>query len=168
MLYDIELTPSEFLLATTMGTQRMTASVGRNHNTGNRRRTHLERMGDEIRSMCVELAWHKACGTYFNTGINQFMSEPDTNGVEHKTLRDPGGRMPIRPTDKRERTFVCSYTDGNTVKFLGWLRGYEVQDSWLANPGNASPAWFVPQNALHPISKLPPPLLPARFNPEKN
>ena len=166
----ITLTLHEYFIAASAGMMRMhvSSAAGRNCNTGNVSRPPLTRTGDEIRSMCAEYAWAKASGTFFDGGVNKFMSEPDTNGVEHKTLRDRNGRMPIRPTDKQERVFVCSFTDGQTVTFLGWIRGTDKRDEWKSNPGNARPAWFVPQSALRPISELPPDLLPVAFNPERN
>jgi len=169
-LPSINLTLDEFFQAMGLGLHRMAVSSAarRNCNTGNSQRPPLTRAGDEIRSMCAEMGWHKASGTYFDGGINKFMSEPDCNGVEHKTLRSRDGRMPIRPTDKKERIFVCSFTDGQTVEFLGWRGGWELEDAWLFNPGNATPAHFVPQSALHPLSQLPPRLLPAAFDPQRN
>jgi hypothetical protein len=67
-------------------------------------------------------------------------------------------RMAVRPKDKDSDVFVFVRAHRAPIyEIIGWITGAEAKwDQWKGNPGtNREPAWFVPDEALHPMEELP-------------
>jgi hypothetical protein len=156
----VTLSPSEYLVASTVGAMRRVASL---------RSGHAERHGlksgawdANIEGACGEMAAAKALGRYWDGAINSFkredipeMKELGLCGLQVRTMGRHNYDLLVRPGDSDTDKFIL--VTGACPEFVvrGWILGGDAkQEQWLAAHGGRSPAYFVPQSALRPISEL--------------
>jgi len=163
----ITLTPSELLIAGTVGVSRYVenlrthrhpgrADTGRNTVTGHLLHTHID-------GACGEAAFAKAMGVYWNGDVGD-MYAPDVNGWQVRTTTRLDGKLIIRHTDADEARHVLVRGRCPAFQIVGWIEGRIAKSpEWLESPAGRPAAWFVPDTALHPFalyrdSEPPPPL----------
>jgi hypothetical protein len=100
----------------------------------------------------------------WNVQNDTFGSVPDVrahNGFDVRTRASFRFGWPVRPSDRHdERILVCCDLpdlDDNLVLIQGWtnIGWVKEHDEWKAAPGGGSMAWFIPVEALWPMSTLP-------------
>jgi hypothetical protein len=146
----VVLTPSEILMAATIGLMRHIASVkaglpDRNGHEGAGWNLHIE-------GACGELAVAKGLGLYWTGGINTFKGSGDVGKIQVRTRSKPEYELIIRPDDDEDATFVLVTGLCPAYDIVGKIVARDgKRQEWLCEHGDRPPAWFVPQKALEPI-----------------
>lgn len=110
---------------------------------------------EHIEGACGELAVAKALGRYWDGSVNTF-EQPDLPGLQVRTRSQTYYDLIVRPADSDDDLFVL--VTGRCPRYVvrGWIKGADAkQEQWLQTHGNRPGAYFVPQSALHEMSKLP-------------
>lgn len=103
-----------------------------------------------------ELALAKWLGVYWAGTVDVFKRVPDVAGVEVRTRPRHDYDLIIRDDDDEERVYVLVTGRGPEFRLRGWVKGLESRDlRWRKDHGGREDAWFVPQDALHPMDELP-------------
>lgn len=151
----VKLSWSEFLTAAFIGAHRHAwdtwlGKVNR-HGADGSWDLHIE-------GACAEAAAGHVTGFYWPMECNfDKRREPDLSHNTEVRLSRSRRDLIIRPGDPLDRRFVC--VTGRAPRFVvqGWIRGADAtRDEWQDDPGGRDPAWFVPLDALHPLSTLTP------------
>ena len=103
-----------------------------------------------------EMAVAKALNLYWKGGINEFKNADIGDHIQVRCRSKDGDALIVRDGDSDTEYFVLVTGKPPSLKVIGWLRGAEAkQEKWVSNPGGRGNAYFVPQQALHPIETLP-------------
>jgi hypothetical protein len=105
------------------------------------------------------------CHCYVGT-VNTFKSEGDVGSYQVRTRRYDAARLIVREQDRDSDIFVLVVPlleDGRRFhsmwhawRMVGWMRGEDTkQFEWRGDPRARGAAYFVPQDALHPMITLP-------------
>lgn len=154
---NIQLTKSEFFQAAQVGLMRRIASRARclSHQYG--LQDSPTAWGLDIEGACGELAAAKAIGVYWHGSINNW-TLPDITGrwsIEVRTTARQSGRLIVRPEDSDESLFVHVTGLAPAYTVHGWISGADAKrPEWLHAPADRPAAYFVPSQALRPISDL--------------
>lgn len=155
---EIELTIPEFGHAVATAWMRILASaVQRLDHATTYKRSLVKRLEEEVVGACGEMAVGKHAGRWFVPSLNTFHRTPDCfEDVEvRSTAVVPGGRLIVRDNDSDSRRYVLALVTGDRVRLCGWAYGHEAKKpEYLNAPHRQRPAWFVPQEALRPMSEL--------------
>jgi hypothetical protein len=107
-----------------------------------------------LEGACGELAAAKALGLYWDGSINTW-KQPDVGNLHVRTMGKHHYDLLIRPGDDDEGLFVLVTGKCPEFRVHGWIRGRDAKNQdWIKNHGNRSPAYFVPQSMLAPLSDL--------------
>lgn len=155
----VALTVNEILSCHYHALQRITASEAQDLNHASTyTRPIRTRLDEESVGVIGERALARWLDCYFACEINTFHASADCAGrYEVRSTAMKFGRLIVRDNDVDERAFVLALVglDGRVI-LRGWCFGWEAkQDLWIQNPGGIRQSWFVPQEALHPMSSLP-------------
>jgi hypothetical protein len=157
----ITLTLSEVRLAALSGTDQVLRSW---HDGG------TERWGDDpdtvwqraITGRIGELAVAKHEGIHW-LGVDYDRRHlGDVADLEVRSTTRPNGCLITHEADPPERIYVLAITQRParrraplTVRLAGWMAGADTRRPEWWRTDVQTPAWFVPQHALHPIEELP-------------
>jgi hypothetical protein len=109
-----------------------------------------------IEGACGEMALAKFLGVYWDGSVNNFFGDDLPSGIQVRTRRDHGHGLLVREADNDDRPYVLLTGELPQYRVHGWMMGRDAkQRQWLHSYGGRTPAYFVPQSALHPIDKLP-------------
>jgi len=152
----VTLSKHEWFMAAMDGVARRVATVDRPDKHGT---NPLNRWQVDCDGACGEKVVSKWMNVYHSGNLNTY-GLPDVAGHGVRTTALAKGSLIIRPDDADERPFILVLSHLAPVFYLcGWLYGYEAkqQSAWWTDGGNGrDPAWFAPQEALHPMNELPP------------
>lgn len=112
--------------------------------------------GINIEGALGEMAVAQALGLYWSGSVDTFTSEPDVGIYEVRTRSKHEYELLIRPKDKDDTIYI--HVTGLAPDFWirGWMYAREAKrDEWKQTYGDRHPAWFVPNEMLHPMSELP-------------
>lgn len=110
---------------------------------------------EHIEGSLGEMAFAKALGVYWAAPINTFKEGGDVGAFQVRTRSNDNYDLLVRPTDRDEDIFVLVVGQRGIYRVVGWLYGRECKrPEWLKTYGGRPPAYFVPQEALRPISTL--------------
>jgi hypothetical protein len=169
--HTITLTPSEILVAGTVGVSRYVENLrthrhpgrfdkGRNTITEHLLHTHID-------GAVGEAAFAKARGVYWNGDIGD-MYAPDVDSWQVRTTRRDDGRLIVRTTDADDARFVLVRSRCPNFQIVGWILGKAAKlPEWLTTTAGRPAAWFVPDTALQAFTldrdpEPPPPLFEDR------
>lgn len=122
--------------------------------------TKWDSLDTEVYSMMAEYA----VARYF--GLDDWepiMHRPDREDgdvvvgnvpIEVKSTDRPKGCLPLKEDEKRNRPYVLVIVGGNSVKIAGWEMAQNCKKKQWWRSDVRYPAYFVPQDALRPISLL--------------
>lgn len=107
---------------------------------------------ESIDGMLAEKAWAKAEGVPHVSGFRpQYQHEGDVGDVQIRSTIRGNGSLIIRPADIDTARFYLVINDLPRFRIIGWIMGGEgKQQQWLRDSLDRDPAYFVPQDALHP------------------
>lgn len=150
---EVALTDSELLMAANVGVMRRISSI-KQKLKNIMKISEYEKWGIDICGAFGEMAVAKALGLYWEGGVDTFKA-PDIGTFQVRSSRHENGRLIVRNNDKDEDIFILVVGKAPNYEIVGWIKGAEAKcDAYLDDPNNLRPAWFVPQEDLHPISEL--------------
>lgn len=78
------------------------------------------------------------------------------NGVEVRSTSYPYGELVVRKKDWDFVPYLLVFRKSPVYTLIGWCYGYEAKQSkyWKDVGNYGRPAWFVPQDDLHPVRTL--------------
>lgn len=122
--------------------------------------TKWDSLDTEVQSMMAEFA----VARYFGLDDWQpIMHRPDRNDgdvvvgntpIEVKSTDRRNGCLPLKEDETRNRPYVLTIVSGNEVKIAGWQMAQNCKKKQWWRSDVRYPAYFVPQDALRPISLL--------------
>lgn len=105
-----------------------------------------------IEGAAGELAVAKAMGRYWHAPVGTFRRGGDVGPIQVRTRSDPTYQLLIRPGDRDSDVFVLVTGIAPNFTVHGWIRARDAKrPEWLHPHGGRPPAYFVPQDALHPL-----------------
>lgn len=147
----VTLNPWEFKACVDVANQRMAISNEKNLNHASTyQRTHLERMEQEITGACGEMAVCKALGKFWTPSVNTFHTVADiTPEIEVRATRHMNGCLIVRDNDPSDRYYFLVVGEPPTVEVVGYMLGEKAKHpTFMRDPHNQRPAYFVPQKML--------------------
>jgi hypothetical protein len=152
----VTLLPWEFKWCVDVANQRLAISNEKSLNHASTyKRTHLERIEQEITGACAEMVVAKCLGKFWSPSVNTFHSTPDIEpNIEVRATTRTDGSLVVRDNDSDDRWYILVVGSPPTMTVVGCLRGSDAkQDQWLRNPHGHRAAWFVPQSALRKAAR---------------
>jgi|TARA_Y100000310_G_scaffold173944_1_gene174102 hypothetical protein len=148
----VKLTPSELYLA---------ASVGLMRQCTNLRDRKRNRFGAEpgqewsihIEGSCAEAAVAKALNTYWNGAIGHHKAKDVGVHQVRSTPRDDGSLI-LHKEDPDEDLFILVTGTAPNYELRGWIQCFEGKDQRFWRADRPRPAFFVPQEDLHPLAAM--------------
>ena len=90
----------------------------------------------------------------FWLGVGAFRG-PDVGNMQVRTRTKLTYRMILHAQDHDDDVFVSVYASEGAGLIRGWIRGRDgKRPEWWSDPAGGRPAYFVPNEALHPMSDL--------------
>jgi hypothetical protein len=114
----------------------------------------------EIEGACAEMAVAKAVDRYWDMSVGRIggSRDGDVGQLEIRQTDRADGSLIVRPGDNPARPFVLVTGRNGRYTVHGWITGQEARrPEWVREPNGRPKAWFVPQQALRPLSTLPRP-----------
>lgn len=152
MAVTVELTGSEYIQAMMVGCMRMAQNRrdGRSHAHG--------ASASEAEQMHIIGAVGEACvAKYLNTfwlGTGKFRG-PDVGTIQVRSRSKAHYQLILHEGDADDDIFVSVFVSEGVGELRGWLRGFEGKQSrYWSDPAGSRPAYFVPNDALHPMGSL--------------
>lgn len=101
-----------------------------------------------------EMAFAKGLNRYWSGAGCSYHVDDDVGRVQVRVSAHPHACLLVRPNEEAlDDPWVLVVGEGNTYSIVGWLWGRETRrEIWLRSPAGRPPAYFVPQEALRPIS----------------
>lgn len=150
---EIVLSDAEMTMAANVGVMRRISSI-KQKLKNIIKLTEYEKWGIDICGAFGEMAVAKALGLYWEGGVDTFKA-PDIGQFQVRSSRHTNGRLIVRDNDHDDDIFILVVGKAPSFEIVGWIKGKDAKtDAYLDNPNELRPAWFVPQEALHPISEL--------------
>jgi hypothetical protein len=152
MSQEVTLTRAEFAHAALVGLFRRVSSL-----SAKRQDRHgVQGTWDmDIEGACGECALAKARNMYWGATPFSKRDSGDVARYEVRTAPQPDHCLIIRPSDHDERYYILLTGTAPTFTIRGWILGaHAKRPEWQKEPNGRPPAYFVPQDALHPIGEL--------------
>jgi hypothetical protein len=64
------------------------------------------------------------------------------------------GCLIVKPRELDTVPQVLTVGEENPLRVVGWMMGWDAKRDWWWKTNTRDPAWFVPQECLHPIADL--------------
>lgn len=147
----VRLTDMEMRIAALLGVERHVQSASRKTTRGQAAETSLQ---SHIVGASGEIAVAKALGLYPGFTVNNF-KEPDIEpNIQVRSAIK--GRLILSDKDNPFQKYVFVLGFAPNLEVAGWVWGYDAQiKKWFLDPNNGRPpAYFVPKEALKPISSI--------------
>ena len=148
----VSLTPSELYMAANVGCLRQCTNLrdGRKHRHG---ADPSQAWSNHIEGACGEAAVAKALGIYWNGAIGNHKAK-DVGKHQVRTTSYPDGSLILHKDDPDEDLFLLVTGIAPDYEVRGWIQGFEGKNlkHWATHTGR--PAFFVPQEALSPLSSF--------------
>jgi hypothetical protein len=153
----VKLTDEERSQCAVWGAERYAASTfGGDRDIAAVKRSEDEKLHVDVLGVYGEYAFCKALGVPYEFTINTYKAEPDVAPdweIRTPKPKNRNGSLIIHcDNDVLTRRFALVTTPNyRHFELRGWIRGSDVRDEWIKNPGGHRPAWFVPQDVLNPF-----------------
>lgn len=147
----VKLTYAEVQAAALTGVQRHVESLKAGHQ--NRYAANKDNAWQlDIQGALGEMAVAKALGIFWSHSVNAFKA-PDVGTLHVRSSTNADAPLIVRPGDDQAAAFVLVTGSDNVWTVHGWIRASAARrDEWRGNPGGYGEAWFVPQQALTPLT----------------
>jgi hypothetical protein len=107
----------------------------------------------DIQGAIAECVAARALNLYWAGGRSL---EGDIGPYQVRSTVRPNGRLVVNPDDPPDAVFILVVGIPPCFRVPGWILGGDAQQDRYWTPGAQSPAYFVPQTALHPLTELVP------------
>lgn len=149
----VELDGSEYLQAMFAGCMRAAQNrkLGRRHAFG---ASAADSEQCHITGAVGEACVAKLLNSYW-LGVGKFRG-PDVGTLQVRTRSKPHYRLILHKEDADEDVFVSVYASEGVGVVRGWIYGRDgKRDAWWSDPAGGRAAYFVPNEALNPMSEFP-------------
>jgi hypothetical protein len=147
----IRLTPADLTYGIDLGRRRYFNAITRNLH--NKLTPGRDPLACHINGAIAEVGAARVLDLALPAGLTQFHRQPDLlPDVEVRWTSDPNGALVIRDDDNLDRLFVHVTGYAPNLIVVGGIRGFAVLPEWRRNPGGYGEAWFVPPEAVLPIT----------------
>lgn len=110
---------------------------------------------EDIEGACAEMAVAKALGRYWDGGIDTYKGG-DVGSYQVRWTPKESNSLIVRAQDADDAVFILVTGVSPHYVVQGWVTGGEAkQPQWARDPNGRPAAYFVPQQALHPLTTLP-------------
>jgi hypothetical protein len=149
MYVEIELTPSEMMMAAQAGIMRQVENI----KTGTKSAYGASHNNDwqlNIEGSLGEFALAKFLNVWW--GGKGKKRDPDVDICDVRTTASHNNRLILHPGDPDDRVFWLLTGVNGSYKIQGWILASEgKQEKYWTDPANGRPAFFIPISALnHP------------------
>ena len=147
----VVLAQHEVLMAATVGIMRQISAINRslrdrNGHEGAGWNLHVE-------GACGELAVAKALGVHWSGSVNTFKLGGDVGSFQVRTRSQSDYELIVRDDDRDEDTFILVTGQCPNYEVVGKIAGRDAKkDEWRKAYGGRPAAWFVPHDALQPLT----------------
>lgn len=162
----VTLTPSELLLAASVGMRRHASHILRRTPD---KHGAPESWDPDVEGCCAELAAAKALCAYWVASVDHRERHAGDiltreGPAEVRCGARPDARLIVHPEDPDDRRFILVTGRAPTFVVAGWILGRDAkQREWWADPThNNRPAYFVDRRALRPMAEWSAPVDPLR------
>lgn len=102
-----------------------------------------------------EMAFAKAFNRYWSGAGCSYHLDDDVGNVQIRVSAHENACLLVRPNDGAlDSPWVLVIGEGRSYKIAGWMWGRDTRrNEWLRDPAGRPPAYFVPQDALRPVTK---------------
>jgi hypothetical protein len=146
----IKLTDSEVEMAAQVGLRRQLEALRKG--LPDKHGYEGDGWGIHIEGALGELALAKFLGVYWDGSVNTFKTKGDLGETEVRTRSRSDYDLIVREDDREDAVYVLVVGKAPAYRVVGWMLGKEAkQDRWVRTYGGRTPAYFVPQAALHPF-----------------
>jgi hypothetical protein len=151
----VQLTPSEMVIAATVGSQRRISAIlnGRRPNYGS---PTANNWGIDIEAAGAELAVAKVFGLWWNALVkNPVLKYPDVGNLQVRHTLRTEGRLIVHATEPDDDVFVLVRGCMPRYLVVGWIKGSDAKhaDFWFEGDGRA--AFFVWDSRLGSLTTAP-------------
>lgn len=151
---EITLTPDEIEMAVWVGVRRQLASIAAGRRDawgfkGDPWRVHIEgSMGELSLAKCLKRFWSGAG--------ERFEDDTDVGGIQVRTRSNHKYELYLWPKDETDAIYVLVTGAPPVFRVRGWIRGADAKkEEWFKSLSTGRPpAYFVPNEALRPMSEL--------------
>lgn len=148
----VTLTPSEVVMAATIGAMRQAESMKSNLKPANGFKDYESPLSIHVEGACGEAAYCKARNQFFEGRINTFKEADIGKVVQIRTRSKEEYDLIVRENDSDAEYFVLLTGVCPTYTIHGYILGADAkQEKWKKNYGGRTPAYFVPKEALKPM-----------------
>lgn len=151
----IDLTPGEILQGAMIGVLRQCQNLQKNRPD----RYGGEKMGAwqiHIEGALGEMAVAKALNKYWSGNLGN-LDAPDVSRLQVRTTQGENNRLIVHPTDPDDDWFVLVIGKNGVYELKGCIKGIDAKrEQFWRDPEGGRPAYFVPQQALAPLTVLHP------------
>lgn len=151
---EIDLTPSEMMIAATVGIMRQIHNLnkGRVPNYGIK---DQHQWGAHIEGCMGEYVVAKALGMYWSGNMGK-LSMADVGDLQVRTGASHNFRLILHPKDNDQDYFILVTGVNGQYVIQGWCTGEDgKKPEYWQDPSKANrPAYFVPKSVLRPIEEL--------------
>jgi len=156
-MIEVRLSKIEFFQAVNVGVIRQMQNKAK----GRKDRFGAEKMdgwGIHIEGACGEAAVAKYLNIFYNGNIGN-LSACDVNNnarnVEVRTAAKNHHSLILHKSDKDDSVYILVCGEAPVFNIKGWVMGRDgKKNEYWKDPTNNRPAFFVPQNALKPMTEL--------------
>lgn len=150
-MLDVTLTPEEMFAGATVGVRRRIRAILKR-----RQHRHGYEGGDnwttDVDAALAEMAVAKALDRFW-TDDPAPDYEGDVGSAHVRATPRKDGCLILHKDDPDEAMFVLVVGRENTWGIVGWIQGRDGKQEEFWREDTGRPAFFVPQNALHPPPK---------------
>lgn len=102
-----------------------------------------------------EMAFAKGMNRYWTGSGCTYHLDDDVGSVQIRTTSHVHGCLLVRPGEGAlDDPWVLVVGEGSDYCIVGWMWGRDARrDKWLRDPAGRPPAYFVPQEALRPVTQ---------------
>ena len=147
----VSLNWHEVAYAVRVGTQRTICSKAKGHKD-NERAPENTNWTNSIEGACAEFAVAKHFKIYWPAGVNTFHAPDVHPDIQVRQTECRTNRLIVRDVDNFAHRFILAIGIAPTFKLVGWMVGeHALVPEWRDDPKGIGPAYFVPQEHLHPM-----------------
>lgn len=149
MSFQVTLSPSEVVMAATIGAMRQAESMKLGLKPANGFKDYESPLSIHIEGACGEIAYCKARNLFFEGRINTFKDADVGTNVQIRTRSRHDYDLIVRENDGDADYFILLTGVCPTYTIHGYIQGKDAkQERWLRNYGNRAAAYFVPKEEL--------------------
>lgn len=150
---DVTLEWYEYHMASEVGRLRKFSHI--EHNRQNNHGFAGPGWNEDIEGACAEMATAKALGIYWSGSVGSFKHPDLGNNLQVRSTISHNYSLIVRPADHDEDLYILVTGMCPDYKVRGYISGAEAKnDLWKRGPVDRPDAYFVPIEALRPMSDL--------------